>query len=80
MKHLEDDGVVSFPCGTTSDVWDSHGVLQNKKPQAPCRGGHNTSTTQPRLLPNVNRTTFELDRNSGDYASFFNMDTGIPQF
>lgn len=80
MKHLEEKGEVSFPCGTTSDVWNSHGVLQNKKPQAPCRGGYNTSTTKPRLLPNVNRTTFELDRNSGDYASFFNMDTGIPQF
>ena len=61
------------------DVWNSHGVLQNKKPQAPCRGGYNTSTTKPRLLPNVNRTTFELERNSGDYASFFNMDRGIPQ-
>ena len=80
MKHLEEKGEASFPCGTTSEVWNSHGVLQNKKPTSPCRGGYNTSTSKPKLLPNVNRTTFELDRNSGDYASFFSMSNGIPQF
>lgn len=79
MKHLEEAGETSFPCGVSSDVWDIHGVLQNKKPQAPCRGGINNSTTEPRLLPNVNRTTFELDRNSGEYASYFSMSRGIPQ-
>tara|TARA_B100000035_G_scaffold292291_1_gene280821 strand:+ start:1179 stop:2123 length:945 start_codon:yes stop_codon:yes gene_type:complete len=79
MKHLEDKGVASFPCGTTSEVWNSHGVLQNKKPEEPCRGGYNTSTSKAQLLPNVNRTTFELDRNSGDYASYFAMTRGIPQ-
>ncbi len=79
MKHLQEDGVVSFPCGTSSNVWNSHGVLQNKKIEDGCRGGYNSSTSEPKLLPNVNRTTFELDRNSGNYASFFNMDRGIPQ-
>lgn len=79
MKHLQDEGVASFPCGTTSEVWNSHGVLQNKKIEGGCRGGYTNSTSVPKLLPEVNRTTFELDRNSGDYASFFNMDRGIPQ-
>ena len=80
MKHLEAGGEMSFPCGTTSEIWNSHGVLQNSPPSENCRnGGYNNSTTKPRLLPNVNRTTFETDRGSGNYASYFSMDRGIPQ-
>ena len=79
MQELTDEGVQSWPCGNTSDKWDKWGVLKNKQPKMPCQGYNQGATARP-VQPYDNPTVGERPHNSGDYHSYFALDTAIPSF
>ena len=81
MNELRSEGVEGWPCGKSSDEWDTYGILKNKPSQdkLECRDGYNKATQSRNIVPQQNPTVIGLPKKT-QYSWLFNLFRGIPSF
>lgn len=81
VNELRSEGVEGWPCGKSSDEWDTYGIQKNKPSQdkLECRDGYNKATQSRNIVPQQNPTVIGLPKKT-QYSWLFNLFRGIPSF